>query len=228
MELAFLGTGAAFSRERYNGAVVVDRRILLDAGAPLLPHMHKLGIDADRIEALFLTHFHGDHLAGLIPFLGYRAFSNLGPFTIVAPDGGAERIDRLMRAGWGEEWSEWRKRLELHHVLAGPSGEAAGVRFETVRLDHGSSGCTGYRLWIGGRLLAYAGDTQATPPLDDLVRGAEVAITEATGPGEVPSHTSWDEAAGLARRHPQTRFFFNHVFAGAPEGAAHDLQVVQV
>lgn len=228
MELAFLGTGAAFSRERYNGAVVVDRRILLDAGAPLLPHMHRLGIDPERIEALFLTHFHGDHLAGLIPFLGYRAFSGPGQFTIVAPAGGAERVDRLMRAGWGDEWSKWLERFELRHVPAGPSGEAAGVRFETVRLDHGSSGCTGYRLTIGGRRLAYAGDTQATPPLDELVRGAEVAITEATGPGEVYSHTSWEEAAELARRHPGTRFFFNHVFAGGPEGAARDLQVVEV
>src|SRR5262249_39543939 len=59
MKIAFLGTGSAFSLERYNGAVVVDGRLLLDGGAPLLPHMHRLGIDPGGIEALFLTHFHG-------------------------------------------------------------------------------------------------------------------------------------------------------------------------
>src|SRR5205823_1501136 len=34
LKLAFLGTGSAFSPERYNGAIVADGRVLLDAGAP--------------------------------------------------------------------------------------------------------------------------------------------------------------------------------------------------
>jgi ribonuclease BN (tRNA processing enzyme) len=227
MQLAFLGTGSAFSRERYNGAVVVDGRILLDAGAPLLLHMKRLDIDPDQIGVLFLTHFHGDHMAGLIPYLGYRAFKRVGPFTIVSPEGGAALIDRLMATAW-PEWHEWLKHFELNHIVAGATGQAVGIPFETVHLDHGSAGCTGYRLQIGGRLLAYAGDSEATPPLDELVRGAEVAITEATGPGQVPIHTSWEEAAELTRRHPNTRFFFNHIFAGTPEGGARDLQVVDV
>ena len=54
MKLAFLGSGAAFSLERYNGAVVVEDRFLLDAGAPLLPHMHRLGIDPGGIAAVLL------------------------------------------------------------------------------------------------------------------------------------------------------------------------------
>ena len=39
--------------------LVVDGRVLLDGGAPLLPHMHRLGVDPGGIEAVFLTHFHG-------------------------------------------------------------------------------------------------------------------------------------------------------------------------
>ena len=228
MELAFLGTGAAFSLERYNGAVVVDRRILLDAGAPLLPHLHRLEIDPGGIGTIFLSHLHGDHVAGLITFLAYRAFLAPRPLTIVAPEGAEDRLDRLLTGAWGDEWAEFRARFELRHQVAGRSGEVGGVPYETVRLDHGRHGCTGYRLRVGERLLAYAGDTQATPPLDDLVRGADVAITEATGPGEVGSHTAWEEAAALAARHPATRFFFNHIFAGDPPGAAGDLQVVTV
>jgi ribonuclease BN (tRNA processing enzyme) len=229
MELAFLGTGAAFSLERYNGAVVVERRLLLDAGAPLLPHMHRLGIDPAAIEVIFLSHFHGDHLAGLVPYLGWRAWQGLGPLTIVAPEGGEARVDRLMRAGWNEEWTEWLERgFDLRHVPALSGGEACGVRFETVRLDHGARTCTGYRLRLGGRLLAYAGDTEATQPLEELVRDADVVVTEATGPGPVAGHTSWEQAAALAARHPATRFFFNHIYAGQPEGGAQDLQVVEV
>jgi ribonuclease BN (tRNA processing enzyme) len=230
MELAFLGTGAAFSLERYNGAVCVDRRYLLDAGAPLLPHLGRLGIDPGGIDAVFLTHFHGDHLAGLIPYLCYRAFAHEPrPLTIVGPRGVEDRVDRLLDAAWGSaDWQEMRAAFALGFQEAGDHGEAAGVPYATVPLEHGKVPGMGYRFRLGGRLLAYAGDTRATPALDRLVAGADVAITEATGPGAIHSHTSFEEAAALIDRHPGTRFFLNHVFSGDPPRAAHDLQVVQL
>ena len=226
MKIAFLGTGSAFSLERYNGAVVVDGRLLLDGGAPLLPHMHRLGIDPGRIEALFLTHFHGDHVLGLPTFLLYRAFVHSGPLVVVGPPGVEERLERLLHLAWGDEWPGFRASIGLSYQEAGASGEVAGVRYETVKLEHGEQDCRGYRLHMDGRILAYAGDTTATPPLDELVRGASVAITEATGPDGGGVHTSWDQAQALAARHPGTRFLFNHVYSGTTPGAAEDLAVV--
>jgi ribonuclease BN (tRNA processing enzyme) len=227
MRLAFLGSGAAFSVERYNGAVAVDGRILLDAGAPLLPHLHRTGIDPGAIDVVFLTHFHGDHVLGLPTFVLYRAFHATGrQLPIVTPAGGEERLEQLFRLCWGEAWAVHRDQAQLAYVTAAECGEVAGVPYRTVRLDHGRMQCRGYRLEIDGRVLAYAGDTMATAPLDELVDGADVAVTEATAPGQIPDHTSWEEAAALARRHPGTRFFFNHVYEGDLEGSAHDLEVI--
>jgi ribonuclease Z len=228
MRLAFLGTGSAFSLERYNGAVVVDGRLLLDAGAPLLPHMHRLDIDPGAIEAIFLTHFHGDHILGLPPFMFYRGFRPGGPLTVVGPPGVGAKVEGLLRLAWGDDWPQHAREIELTYLEAGAAGVAAGIRFETVKLDHASLDCRGYRLHIEGRVLAYAGDTTATPPLDDLVKDADVAITEATGPGQIEVHTSWEEAQALAARHPRTRFLFNHVFAGTIPGAVEDLAIVDV
>lgn len=229
MRLAFLGSGAAFSQERYNGAVVVDGRILLDGGAPLLPHMHRLGIDPGAVQLLFLTHFHGDHLLGLPPFALHHALVSQTPLTVVGPAGVEAVLEELFRLCWGEEWeTEFRGRFGLRYLEAEPAGEVEDIRYESVRLDHGRRGCTGYRLHLDGRILAYAGDTEMTPPLDRLVAGADFVITEATGPGHPHSHTSWEEAEALAARHPDTRFFFNHVYAGELAGAVQDLDVVDV
>jgi ribonuclease BN (tRNA processing enzyme) len=228
VKLAFLGTGAAFSPERYNGAVVVDGRLLLDGGAPLLPHMHRLGIDPMAIEALFVTHFHGDHILGLPPFMFFRGFVGGRSLEVVGPRGVEARLEELFRLAWGEDWTEMRERAGISYQEASGPGTAAGVEYEPVRLDHGRMGGTGYRLRIGDRLLAYAGDSQATPPLDRLVDGADVAIVEATSPAETEVHTSWPEAAALMERHPGTTFFLNHLFSGEVERAAGDLQVVEV
>ncbi len=119
-------------------------------------------------------------------------------------------------------------RFKARYVTARKRGQVAGHEYETVKLDHGSTGCNGYRIKFGDRLLAYSGDTEPTAPLDALVDGADVAIVEATGPGDVFSHMSWEAAASLKKRHPKTRFLFNHLYAGTVTGAAKDLQVLEV
>lgn len=227
MRLAFLGTGSAFSLQRYNGSVAVDGRLLLDAGAPLLPHLHRVGIDPGAIEAVFLTHFHGDHVLGLPPFVLHRAFFPTRPLAVVGPPGVGAQVEALMRIAWGGGWREDRE-IELSYHEAAAKGTVAGVGYETVRLDHAGMDCRGYRLHLEGRVLAYAGDSIASPPLDDLVRDADVAITEATGPDPDAVHTSWAEAGALAARHPRTRFLFNHLFEGSLPGAVQDLQVLDV
>ena len=228
MRLSFLGTGSAFSLERYNGAVAVDGRLLLDGGAPLLPHMHRVGIEPARIEAVFVTHFHGDHLLGLPPFLLYRSLQAGGRLTVVGPPGVEARLEELSRLCWGDDWQPHTERFQLTYEESTGSGRAAGVDYETVNLRHGRSGGMGYRLRVAGRLLAYAGDAEPTPELDELVQAADVAIIEATAPGEVPSHTSWEQAQQLIARHPRTRFLLNHVFSGELDGAVRDLQQIDV
>jgi ribonuclease BN (tRNA processing enzyme) len=140
-----------------------------------------------------------------------------------------ERLEALWEVSWGEDWKKvMRPRFKVTYQTAKPSGEAAGFKYETIKLDHGTSGSNGYRIWVEGKILAYSGDTEATAPLDALVEGADVAIVEATGPGDVVSHMSWESAMALKKRHPNTRFMFNHVYAGTVEGAVRDLQVIEV
>ncbi len=193
MKLAFLGTGSAFSPERYNGAVVVDGRLLLDGGAPLLPHMKRVDVDPGAIDAVFLTHFHGDHTLGLPTFALYRIFVDPRPITFVGPDGIEERLETLWEVSWGVDWKPvMHPRFRATYQSAQPSGEAAGYKYE------------------------------------ELVEGADVAIVEATGPGDVFSHMSWEAAAKLKKRHPKTHFLWNHLYSGTVEGAVQDLQVVEV
>jgi ribonuclease BN (tRNA processing enzyme) len=208
---------------------VVDGRLLLDGGAPLLPHLRRVGVDPGNIEAVFITHFHGDHTLGLPPFVLHRVFVDRRPLTFIGPTGVEEYLEKLWEVSWGPDWKRvMRPQFKVKYVTARSSGTVAGVKYETVKLDHGTMGSLGYRIHVDGKVVAYSGDTEATAPLDKLVDGADVAIVEATGPGDVFSHMSWEAAAMLRKRHAGTRFFFNHVYSGTVPGAVKDLQVIEV
>ncbi|HSP08388.1 MAG TPA: ribonuclease Z [Candidatus Dormibacteraeota bacterium] len=208
---------------------MVDGRLLLDGGAPVLPHLRRVGVEAGDIQVVFLTHFHGDHTLGLPPFVLHRVFVDQRPLIFVGPAGIEERLEALWDVSWGPDWRRvMRPKFKVKYLTARPSGTVAGFKYETVKLDHGTSGCNGYRIHVKGKVIAYSGDTEPTAPLDRLVDGADVAIVEATGPGDVYSHMSWEAAAGLKKRHPHTRFLFNHVYSGTVPGAVKDMQVLEV
>jgi ribonuclease BN (tRNA processing enzyme) len=192
--------------------------------------MHRVGVNPSDIEVVFLTHFHGDHTLGLPPFVLHRIFVDKPKtLTFVGPDGLEDKLETLFEVSWGVDWKPvMLPRFKAKYVTARPRGQVAGYPYETIKLDHGSAGGNGYRIHFGKRILAYSGDTEPTAPLDKLVEGADVAIVEATGPGDVFSHMSWEAASALKKRHPKTRFIFNHLYSGTIAGAARDLQVVEI
>ena len=73
MQIHFLGTGNAFNADgRATTAFLVQPAaaapFLIDCGPNLMSSLIRFGLDFRGLDRLFLTHFHGDHVAGW-PFL---------------------------------------------------------------------------------------------------------------------------------------------------------------
>ena len=68
VRVTFVGSGDAFgSGGRFQTCILVDApgiRFAIDFGASSLIALNKFGIDHNSIDAIVLTHFHGDHAGG--------------------------------------------------------------------------------------------------------------------------------------------------------------------
>jgi ribonuclease BN (tRNA processing enzyme) len=97
----FLGSGDAFgSGGRLQACVSVrstETIVLLDCGASSLVAMKRLGVDAGSIDAVALSHLHGDHFGGL-PFLVLDGqFSRRErPLLVARSPGTRERVTQAM------------------------------------------------------------------------------------------------------------------------------------
>lgn len=187
MQLRFVGCGDAFgSGGRVNTCFHVTGEgvnFLIDCGASSLPALKRLGIARDAIDLILITHFHGDHFAGL-PFLLLDAqFSRRPrPLVIAGPEGIEMRLTQVMEALF-ERSSKTRQRFELSVVALEPKQTRSfgAINVTPFPVVHGYSGgpFLGYRIAAEGRIIAYSADTEWTETLVPLARDADLFIAEA-------------------------------------------------
>ena len=190
VHLTFLGTGDAFaSHGRFQSGYFIDAegcQILMEAGPTVLCAMKRLGVAPADLDLVLISHLHGDHFGGL-PFLileylwesprrkplkiagpphlkqrTWRLFNTMFPFSI----GDLERVKRNL------EFVE----LEPDHKVS-----LGAVEVESLRVPHMKRDlCLALKLRIGGKTIAFSGDTGWVDELVGFAAGADLFLCECT------------------------------------------------
>jgi ribonuclease Z len=148
IRIVFLGTGAAAPTRQRNVssvAAVLDGRVLLfDCGEGTQHQLMRSSVRSSAIEAVFITHLHGDHifgLPGMIATLGLNA--RTAPLTIYGPAGLVSFLDAIPYPGTTydievvEIDGDDREPVEIRR--------AGGYRVFAAFLEH-SVPCVGYSI----------------------------------------------------------------------------------
>lgn len=198
--VTFAGTGDAFgSGGRYQACFHLqgpDRSapVLLECGATSLSALKRLRLDPAEIAAVFVSHLHADHFGGL-PFLildGQFA-RRTRPLTVVGPPGIARRLHEALECMFpGSATVPRRFAVDTVELRPGASITVAGVRAAAWEADHPSGGPSlALRLELGGKIIAYTGDTAWTDAIIEVAAGADLLIAEAYyRDKDVPYHLS--------------------------------------
>ena len=184
--VTFLGTGDTYNAgSRGHASYFVttpDARFLLDCGATALQGLKREGFAALDLDAILLSHLHGDHFAGIVFF--FLAFlyetPRQRPLTLVGPPGTERRVRDLFQAMYHDLASRPLPfRLDFVEVQPGARTEIGAIDLLPFRVPHQKSEVSlGFRVNVDGKTILYSGDTGWT---DDLIRqseGADLLISE--------------------------------------------------
>lgn len=104
MTVRFVGSGDAFgSGGRFQTCILVDgpaSRFAIDFGTSSLIALAQQAIEHNSIDAILLTHLHGDHCGG-VPFMLVDAMlsaKRARPLTIAGPVGLKDRMAQIREA----------------------------------------------------------------------------------------------------------------------------------
>ncbi len=196
--MRILGSGDAFgSGGRFQTCIWIGTdgfQCVLDLGATSLLAMRRFGIEPNDIDAVLVSHFHGDHFGGL-PYLVLEGQfrKRTRPLTIAGPWSVEDRTRASMEEAFAGS-SRTAQRFEIRYVELGPEASAVGplgVRALPVAHTPGTE-AVGLRVEVGGRTIAYSGDSEWTDSLRELAAGADLFIAEAYSfEKRIPYHLSY-------------------------------------
>jgi ribonuclease BN (tRNA processing enzyme) len=175
----------------------------------------RLGIGPEHIDALFLTHFHPDHITDLIAFLfanNYGQPSRTADLTIAAAVG-FKNFHKSLRASF-EHWLDPQNyNLRVIELTEDPI-ELQGIQVQNKRVQH-SPVSLAYRFTNRkGKSIVISGDTDYCPELVDLARHADLAVLECSFPDalKVDGHLSPCYAGKIAREAECKQLVLTHFY----------------
>ena len=186
MKLHILGCGDAFgSGGRNQSGYLVetsDRLFLLDCGPTTLLAMKRVGFDPRRLDAIFLSHLHGDHFGG-IPFFFIEYLHQTPrdkPLHIAGPPGTEEKVCELFQLMYGHGSAPRDIPPTSFHLLL-PEGTAVveGISVFSFRVPHQVREISlALKVSCDGKQILFSGDSTWIDRFLDHARAVDLFLCE--------------------------------------------------
>lgn len=205
LHIGLCGAGSPLPDDRRLGActvVVAGKRLFVfDTGNGSARNLGRMGFVHGRIEAIFLTHFHSDHIDGLGELLMQRWVStgNAAPVPLHGPPG----VEKVV-AGFMQAYEQDRHYRVAHHGEATVPSSGFGAMAQPFNLppdgpvvlikdrdleisafgvDHQPvHPAVGYRVTYKGRSVVLSGDTKKSAAVQREAAGVDLLVHEALSP----------------------------------------------
>jgi len=238
----FAGSGDSFgSGGRFQTCIVVDgpgSRFAIDFGTSSLIALAQQGIEHNSLDAILLTHLHGDHCGG-VPFLlidAMLAAKRTRPLVIAGPRDLRRRMDQIQEALFpGSHVMTPRFPLTWVEMEPGQPHAILDLVVTPQPARHtAETNPTALRVEVDRKVVAYTGDTEWTEDVSKIARGADLLIAESYYYAKsVKWHLNYPALAARRGTLGAKRVILTHMSrdmlahaAEVPEECAHDGLVV--
>jgi ribonuclease BN (tRNA processing enzyme) len=208
-----VGVGEAFDERLPNCSALLaagrgaeQKSLLLDCGFTVPFALYRSADRPSELDAIYLTHFHGDHFFGLAPLLlRFWEEGRTKPLLVVGQKGVQAKVETLADLAYPNLRAKWAFPVEYREVSDGDSLEAAGFRLRVAASEHGQTNLA-VRVECEGARVLYSGDGRPTPATLALAQNADLVLHESfsldpdtPGHGTIPGSVEFCRQAGAKR-----------------------------
>ena len=186
-----------------------DTRILVDCGPDLRAQL--LDADVGSIDALIVTHDHGDHVHGIDDLRPLAAASG-SPVPVYSRQSTLDGLKQRFAYAFAQ--SEFYRPIALGHPVEEEAMFGA-IRARFVNQPHGKTSSLGIRFEGGKGSIGYAIDfNDFTPDMYALYEGVDVLVADCLTRQPHPAHAHLDGVLGWARECRIGHLYLTHMGNG--------------
>ncbi len=238
MEVTLLGTGTPKpSIDRFGPSTLIEangRYFIFDSGRGLSIRLQQAGVALSKVENIFLTHLHSDHISGLSDlWLTSWIWQRQHPLRLTCPVGTlalsqhlelAHQADLLYRTKNTNLNSDFFPILAKEIVSEGIIYQHDGIKITAFLVNHYPvEPAYGYRIDSGEQSIVISGDTTFSKNLIKYAKGADLLIHEVAAANSellagnsrlqkvISYHTTPEQAAQIFSATEPKAAVFNHV-----------------
>jgi ribonuclease BN (tRNA processing enzyme) len=223
MELVILGSGTCVpSLKRSSPAyflAINGKEVLVDCGSGAMHQMLRAGKRLENLDALFLTHFHMDHLGDLPPLIhalnhapGMKRKKTL---SLVGPRGLSDYCGRILFQTVSQPDGYEIDILEVEPLLS-----FDGYEVLSVSTAHAGESVA-YRFTPPGenKAVVFSGDTDDCPEILAISRNADILVLECSFPDEekMAGHLTPSECGKIAASAGVKKLVLSHFYGTCSE-----------
>ena len=228
MKIQILGSGTCIpSIRRGSSSYLISldsNNILFDCGNGTTWKLEKIGVSYLDIDYIFITHFHPDHNADLIPFLFATKHPAGSPRTkplhVWGPEGFKNFFNSLKHVY--NEWIE-PQCLEVNE-FGGEDKVFDDFNLSCLSTPH-TDNSLAYKLESDKKTVVYSGDTDYTDSFIDFASGSDLLIIECSFPDRLkkPGHLTPSDVIKIANLSKPKRLVLTHMYPVCDEENIYDL-----
>ncbi|HPC03639.1 MAG TPA: guanitoxin biosynthesis MBL fold metallo-hydrolase GntH [Syntrophales bacterium] len=211
MRISFLGTWYTPRPNQACNSVFVELgngdSFVFDCGSGVVSRYVAMGVPYSRMNKVFLTHLHGDHMNDLVTIYCFGPSSDRkSPLHVWGPSGDTEDEGTTFFCQKLKELTKWHREsfsflptgyteggdgydLEAHELPymdnPGVAYDGNGVTITHFPAVHARNGSISYKLEWNGMSMVFTGDTKPNNFVLEHAKGVDVLIHEMTTPPEV-------------------------------------------
>jgi ribonuclease BN (tRNA processing enzyme) len=215
MKLIILGSGTCVpSLKRSAPACYLEgegRQILIDCGAGTALQLQRAGKSYKDIDAVFITHTHPDHTAGLVPLIhaliATPRFTRKKTFSVAGPAGFNRFFETYVISYFGKSKIPF---ISVFEVQSEYDFEPFHIR--TARTVH-TDNSVAYRFEAGVYSVVITGDADYDEGLVKLSMDCDLLVADCSFPEKMKSrgHMTGRECGMLARKSGAKRIVLSHL-----------------
>lgn len=188
-------------------ATSLERLVVIDTGPDFREQALRSGVK--RVDAVFYTHSHADHILGLDDLrpLSFAAIREGGPIPLYATVETTAVLQSIFAYTFSPR-ATYPNRARVHLEPLLERNSVHGVEFLRIPLMHGEMEIVGYRFGSA----AYLTDVSDIPEESfALLEGLDHLVLSALRYKPHPSHATVEQALGWARRIGARQTWLTHI-----------------